>query len=88
MSTHPKMNEFSPCAALQDVWEHYPLDQLIKRVYRAPGQLADVDSLEAQGCTAIVVSCHCFLVRDVSPGLKSLHHAFLEKLNLYLKGHR
>jgi hypothetical protein len=46
---------------------HYPLERLFPKIFAKPSDLAAVDNLQSKGCTAIVVACHCFLVRDVRP---------------------
>ena len=46
--------------------QHYPLRNLLSKVFKRPNDLAAVDELQAKGCTALVVACHCCLIRDVS----------------------
>ena len=52
--------------------QHYPLKDLLPKAFRRPNDLASVDELRARGCTALVVACHCCLVRDVRAAFSML----------------
>jgi hypothetical protein len=44
---------------------HYPLSRLIPKAVTSPAELEQMDDLKSEGCTVLVVACHCFLIRDV-----------------------
>lgn len=62
-----------------DHLQHYPLKELMPKAFARPKDLAAVDELQAKGCTALVVACHCCLIRDVR---SSSHHAVTDRMLL------